>query len=158
MYRKGGFKPVVIPATDVLPSLQSGLIDSFPNTPLACLAMQWFGLAQNMLDVPWAPLIGAIIVKKDVWESIPEKYRADIRRASRAKGLETQHLVRTQDRKAVEVMKQYGLTVNSVDAETYKKWEALAHSLHPIVREKIVSPEIFDLAVKHLNEFRSQQK
>ena len=43
MYQKGGFKPVVVAATDILPSLQSGLLDSFPSSPLAA-RMQWFGL------------------------------------------------------------------------------------------------------------------
>ena len=154
MYQKGGFKPVVVAATDVLPSLQSGLIDSFPSTPLGALALQWFGLAPNMLDVPWAPLMGAIIVKKDAWEAIPEQHRAAMMASARRIGDETKSQIRSQDKKAITVMKRYGLTVNTVDAATRKRWEDLAKSVHPIVREKMVPADIFDQTKALVDEHR----
>jgi TRAP-type C4-dicarboxylate transport system substrate-binding protein len=144
MYKKAGFNPVVVSATDVLPSLQSGLIDSFPGTPLSALALQWFGLAPNMLDVPWAPLMGATIIKSEVWEQVPEKWRAELMASARRIGAEAQASIRSQDAKAIEVMKKYGLKVNTVDAATRARWEALGASVHPLVREKMVPAEIFD--------------
>lgn len=155
MYQRGGFKPVVVAATDVLPSLQSGLIDAFPSTPLAALAVQWFGLAPNMLDVPWAPLLGATIITDAAWASIPEKYHAALKESAARNGTEIKDTVRKQDTKAVEVMQRYGLTVNHADPATYAKWEAVAAETWPVVREKMVSPEIFDAVKTHVTEYRT---
>jgi TRAP-type C4-dicarboxylate transport system substrate-binding protein len=156
MYRKAGFKPVIVAATDILPSLQSGLMDSFPSSPLAALALQWFGLAPYMLDVPWAPIMGAIIVKKDVWETIPAELRPKLLESARRVSAGIQDQIRRQDGKAVEVMKRYGLKVTTVDDATRKRWEEQAQSVYPIVREKIVPSDIFDETKRLVDEYRSK--
>lgn len=158
MYQKGGFKPVVVAATDILPSLQSGLLDSFPSSPLAALAMQWFGLTPNMLDVPWAPLMGAVIVKKEAWEAIPAELRPKLLESARRVSAGIQSQIRKQDGKAVEVMKKYGLKVNTVDDATYQRWVQKSEAIYPIVREKIVPAEVFDETKRLVDEYRSQNK
>jgi TRAP-type C4-dicarboxylate transport system substrate-binding protein len=156
MYQTGGFKPVVVAATDVVPSLQSGLVDAFPQTPLGALALQWFGLAPNMLDVPWAPLLGATVISKEAWEAIPAQYHAPLMEAARKNGEEIQAAVRAQDKKAVEVMKKYGLQVNGVDAATFARWQAIAETTYPIVRNKMVGAEVFDKTKKLVTDYRAK--
>ena len=158
MYQKGGFKPVVVSATDILPSLNSGLLDSFPSSPVAALGTQWFGLAKNMLDVPWAPLMGAVILKKEAWESIPADIRPKLLESARRVSAETQRKVRKHDVKAVEIMKVYGLKVNTVDDATYQRWVQKAETVYPIVREKIVPTDVFDETKRLVEEHRSQNK
>jgi TRAP-type C4-dicarboxylate transport system substrate-binding protein len=155
MYQRAGFKPVVVAATDVVPSLQSGLIDSFPSTPLGALALQWFGIAPNMLDVPWAPLLGATIITKDAWASIPAQYHAALQESASRNGAEIKDAVRKQDKKAVEVMQRYGLVVNHADQAAAAEWEAVAKETWPVVREKMVSPEIFDEVKGLVEEHRA---
>ncbi|NNG47094.1 MAG: TRAP transporter substrate-binding protein DctP, partial [Deltaproteobacteria bacterium] len=75
LYKKAGFRPVPISVVDILPGLQTGLIDAFNATPLAALAFQWFALAPNMADIKWAPLTGATIIDKRAWKKIPEELR-----------------------------------------------------------------------------------
>ena len=41
MYRAFGASPVPIPVTEVLTSMQTGVIDGYDNTPLFALAAQW---------------------------------------------------------------------------------------------------------------------
>jgi TRAP-type C4-dicarboxylate transport system substrate-binding protein len=155
MYQRAGFSPRVVAATDVVPSLQSGLLDAFPSTPLGALAMQWFGLAPNMLDVPWAPLMGATIITNEAWDAIPAEHHEILLEISRRNGEETEEEIRRQDKKAIEVMKRYGLTVNEVDDQTRAEWEQVAKSIYPVVREKVVSPEIFDQVQGLVEEYRA---
>ena len=155
LYQTAGFKPVVVAATDVIPSLQSGLIDAFPSTPLGALAFQWFGLAPNMLDVPWAPLLGATIISQDAWDAIPEQYHEALDEAARRNAAAIQAEIRRQDVKAVDVMKRYGLTVHPVDPSTFQAWEEIARQTHPVVRTKMVSPEVFDRVTQIIVEYRA---
>lgn len=155
MYQTAGFKPVVVAATDVIPSLQSGLIDAFPSTPLAALAFQWFGLAPNMLDVPWAPLLGATIITQDAWNAIPAKYHEALDAAAQRNAAAISGEVRRQDVKAIDVMKRYGLTVTTVDAASLARWEEIAALTHPVVRAKWVTPELFDKVKGLVEEHRA---
>jgi TRAP-type C4-dicarboxylate transport system substrate-binding protein len=156
MYEAAGLRPVVLAATDVLPSLQSGLIDSFPSTPLGALALQWFGLAPNMLDVPWAPLLGATIIRTEVWEQVPEDLRPKLMEAARRNGADIQATVRSQDKKAVTVMERYGLKVNKVDPATFKAWEAVAKTARAQARGDFVSAELYDKVVALIAEHRAK--
>jgi TRAP-type transport system periplasmic protein len=149
------FEPVIMTATEVLPSLQSGLINAFPSTRLGGLALQWFALAPNMLDVPWAPLVGATVITQQAWDSIPEEHRAECMKAARDIGAEMGATIRKQDEKAVPVMEKYGLTVVRVDPKTRAEWEKLGESTWAVVRGKIVPEATFDRVKALVDEYRT---
>jgi len=153
-YRTAGFMPVVVASTDIIPSLQSGLIDAFPSTPLGALALQWFALAPNMLDVPWAPLMGATIITKDTWNSIPAEFHGPFMEAALRNGADIQSEIRRQDTKAVSVMQKYGLVVNSTTEAQRQGWEQVAMKSWPVVRTKMVPPDVFDRAKALVEEYR----
>ncbi len=155
VFRKAGFSPVVLASTDVLPSLQSGLVEAFPAPPLAALSMQWFALAPNMLDVPWAPLVGGTVITRAMWDQIPAELHAPLLQAARELGEGLKNDVRSQDRKAVPVMQKYGLQVVQVDAATQAQWETRARSLYPYIRAKVVPTDIFDMTQASVEEYRT---
>ena len=148
-------RPVVLAATDVLPSLQSGLLSGFPTTPLAALSQQWFALAPHMLDMTWAPLVAATVIRRDTWESIPEKYRQPFLLVARNAGLEARREVRRQDRKAIQIMQRYGLRVHSLPEGAQADWQRVAAKAWPIVRDEMVGEAIFSEAEGHLRQYRS---
>ena len=150
------FEPVIMTATEVLPALQSGLITAFPSTRLGGLALQWFALAPNMLDVPWAPLVGATVITQTAWDSIPEQHRTACMQAARDIGKEMATTIRKQDEKAVPVMEKYGLTVTHVDDATRSEWVRLGKSTWPLVRGKIVPEPTFARAEALVAEYRAK--
>ena len=58
-WRAGGFHPVVMSSTDIVPGLQTGLIDTVALAPLYAYSSRMFEKAKYMLDLPWAVLTGA---------------------------------------------------------------------------------------------------
>jgi len=108
-----------------------------------------------MLDMPWAPLLAATIIRLDTWESVPEKYRGPFLRAARKAGLEARKEVRRQDRKAIQVMQKYGLVVHPLPEGAQAKWQQAATRAWPIIRKKMVGDAIFSETEGHLREYRS---
>ncbi len=155
-FRKAGFNPVVIPSVDIIPSLQSGLIDGFPNTPLMALSAQWFALAPNMMDVPWAPLVGATVITQEMWDQIPAEFHEPFLAASREIGAGLKAEIRRQDKKAITVMQKYGLTVVDVDAATQQQWRDAVEAVYPHFRAEIVPPDIYDQLQATVKEYRAQ--
>ena len=145
-FRRAGLNPVVVQSVEVIPSLQSGLIDGFFSTPLATLSLQWFALAPNMLDVPWAPLTGATVITQETWDAIPAQYHEPFMAAAREVGASLKDEIRRQDQAAIAVMQRYGLQRVEVDDSTRQQWEAKAHGLYDYFRSDIVPADVFDLA------------
>ena len=49
---------------DILPAIQTGMINAVPSTPYFALATQIYTTASNMLELNWAPIVGALIITK----------------------------------------------------------------------------------------------
>ena len=75
LWKSFGFNVVPLSATDMLTSLQTGMIDAFDVPPLFAMFDGSFKEAPNMLDLKIAPLIGGVVVSKRAWDGIPAEYR-----------------------------------------------------------------------------------
>lgn len=56
---------MVLASTDIVPSLQTGMITCVSQAPAYVLTARLFDKANKMIDFPWTYLIGATVVKKD---------------------------------------------------------------------------------------------
>jgi TRAP-type C4-dicarboxylate transport system substrate-binding protein len=158
-WKAAGFKPVVISSTDMVPSLQTGMIKSFTTSALLALSIGWYNYAKNMTDVTWGVLPGAVVVSNDTWEKIkamdaalPEKLLAAAREVGG--GLNTQ--LRQQNTQAIATMKEKGLNVVNVTEEQKKAWAKAAEASYPVLRSG--APETFDQVQKLVTEYRSSHK
>ena len=156
-WKLGGFTVVQVTSTDVLTSLQTGLLDGFVNPPLAALALQWFGLAKNMVDFPFAPLIGATVVSKVQWDKIDPELRPKLRAIAEKHMKQEQVTLRRLDSESIETMKKHGLKVHLPSAEERAGYEAAAQATWPLIRGKLVPADAFDLAIKARDEVRAKR-
>ena len=155
-WRAGGFKPVVMSSTDIIPSLQTGLIDTVAMSPLYAFTSRIFERAKYMLDMPWAVLTGATIVKKDVWEKIPADLRPKLLEIAHEYGKKIGAEVRRMDADALKTMKSQGLeAVKPVDEPLFRK---AGMATHTIIRGKVVPVETFDEVKKLVDEYRASGK
>ncbi len=144
LWKASGFNPIPLAATDILPGLQTGLIEAFDTTPLLALASQWFGQAPHMLDLQWAPLIGATIVDKRTWRKIPKESRPAILAAAEKAGLRLRSEIRSANDTAIKVMSQHGLKIHAASPEVRAAWKRSAESAWPKIRGTIVPAPMFD--------------
>ena len=157
IYDNLGFSPVPLAATDLLVALQTGMITAFNTTPLLALGGQWFAGAKHMADMRWAPLMGATIMQKKVWDQISPEIQELILSASREAELELTNEIRGLDDKAIEVMTEHGLVVHKVSDEELVAWREIAETVYPYIRGNLVPEAAFDRAIKLRDEFRLQQ-
>ena len=158
LYKETGFHPVPLSTNDLLPSLQTGMVNGFSSTPLAALAFQWFGLAPNMADLRYAPLTGATVIDKRAWEKIPPEIRPRLLEASRAAGQKLRVEVRRLNREALGVMVKNGLKVHKVPPDVESRWRKMVENVYPQVRGKIMPAEAFDAVKRYRDEYRAGQR
>lgn len=157
-YKLAGFKPVPLASTDILPMLQTGVIDAFQAPPLFALSGQFFGLAKYMNDVNWAPLVGATLVSKKTWNKIPVELRPKLLDAARVAGEKFRTEIRALSDQAVVEMEKRGLTVVKTTDVERAEWQKEAEAVWPRIRGPYVPPELWDEAIKARDEYRASQK
>lgn len=153
-----GYTPVPLETGDILPSIQTGMINAVPSTPYFALATQIYTTASNMLELNWAPIVGALIITKKAWDELTPEGQAAVREAGAKAGVQLRAKARQEVDDAVDAMKKRGLKVNKPNAEQMQEWNTLADNLYPQVRGKMVPADTFDEVVGHLKAFRAGQR
>jgi TRAP-type C4-dicarboxylate transport system substrate-binding protein len=150
-----GYTPVPLETSDILPSIQTGMISVVPSTPYFALASQIYNTAPNMLDINWAPIVGALVVTRKAWDEMPPDLQQAMRAAGNKAGIQMRVKARQEVDEAVEAMKKRGLKVNRPDAAQMREWDELAEKLYPRIRGAMVPAETFDEVFAHLKTYRA---
>jgi TRAP-type C4-dicarboxylate transport system substrate-binding protein len=153
-WKELGFRVVPIAPTEVLPALQSDLVESFLLTPLTAAAMQWFGLAKNMMEFPLAPMLSGIVVSERVWEGIPAGLKTEllaiVDRHLSTLNEETAAL----EQEAVRIMLENGLQIHPVSPRDSAQWEQVMEEGLDLVTGTVVSERMFAEVQTLLDQYR----
>jgi len=152
-----GYQPVVLEISDILPGLQTGMINMVPSTPFYALVGQFYGHAPYMLDMNWVPIVGAVVITRKAWEGMTPAAQKALRDAADIAAAQLRAISRRENEEAVEAMKRRGLKVQPVAAEVEAEWRAMAERAYPMIRGKMVPAELFDEVLRLLEEYRAGQ-
>jgi TRAP-type C4-dicarboxylate transport system substrate-binding protein len=158
LYTAAKCRPVPLAATDMLPGLQTGLIDAYDTIPLASLVNQWFALAPYMTDLKWAPLMGAVIVTKKAWDQVPADWRPKMLDAAKAASRATRADIRRLGEEAIPEMTKRGLKIVKPDAAQLAEWRREVEAFWPHLRGKMGSAAYFDEVMKLRTEYRAKKQ
>ena len=154
-WRAGGFHPVVVSSTDIVPSLQTGLIDTVALAPLYAYSSRIFEKAKYMLDVPWAVLTGATVVKKDDWDKVPAELQPKLIEITREYSKKVGDEVRRMDTEALANMVKQGLVeVKTTDLAAFDR---AAQASYKVIRGKVVPADAFDEVQKLVAEAKAKK-
>ena len=116
--RNLGMQTVSTSASEILTSLNSGLVDSLIYVPLGVAGFQWFAIADKMSNVDIAPLYGAIVMDSRAWNRIPDQYHEEFREVAERIGKDIEIELDVLEKEAIDIMVEYGLEViESTEAE-----------------------------------------
>lgn len=153
-----GYQPVVLEVSDILPGLQTGMINMVPSTPFWALTLQFYNHASYMLEMDWAPMVGAVLVTRKVWESMSPAGQQALRQAGEAAGVELRAVSRREQEESVAAMQKRGLKVQRLTPELEAEWRRAAEQMYPMVRGKMVPAEFFDEVQRLVGEYRAQAR
>ena len=150
-----GYTPVPLETTDILPSIQTGMINVVPSTPYFALASQIFETAPNMLEINWSPIVGALVVTKKAWDDMSPAVQEATRAASEKASVQMRSKARQEVDEAVAAMKKRGLVVNRPSPEQMREWNDLIEKLYPRIRGTMVPADTFDEVMANVKTYRA---
>ena len=152
LFKRFGFNAIPVSETDILISLQTGMINSMQTVPILSLSSGWFALMPNMLDLKWAVFIGAVIIDERVWSKIRPEHQKVMMEVAQEIGKKYQENGRKTDAQAIEMMKKYGMKVKTPTDEELKIWEDFKEEIIPDVIDAYVPKEVYDKVISAIDE------
>lgn len=140
MFERLKINGVPLGVPDVLPSLQTGLIDACYGSALSTLVLQWHTKVKHMTSMPMSLAVGASILSKSAWTKIPEADRAILKEEGKALEKKLIELVRNDNKRALNKMKSLGLQVVESPPALVKEFEKQAHEVWKDLAGTIYTP------------------
>lgn len=157
LFRNIGVVPIPLSLIDVMQSLQTGMIEGVYGSPLSAIAMQWQTMVKFMLDMKIAYIPGGVLIKKNVWNKIPKKYRPVIMEEAKKSFNKLTQLSRKENKEAIDALKKSGIVFTRINNEAdIKLFEEISNKTANDLIGKFYTKEILDEVNKHLSYIRNK--
>lgn len=151
-----GYQPVALETDNVHSGFATGMIQAAPLSPAFALGVQVPTVASHVLEVNWVPIVGAAIIRKDVWDRIPAGLRPKLQVLCEAAGTDIRAEGRRFHEDAIKTLRRGPRTsVHDPTAEERAQWDSLAQELGPKVRGNMVPAPIYDEVQGLLRDYRA---
>jgi len=151
-----GLSPVVLPPTDVLIGLQTGLLDVVAASPVVALVLQWHTKVKYVTDLPVAYGLGIFAIDARVFNGLSAADQSLVRTVMGEvmRDLDTQ--TRQDNREARAVLEQTGLQFVPVETADIPAWRQTIEGLYPDLRQRQdIDADLLDGLLILLEEYRA---
>ena len=147
--------PLSLP--DVLVGLQTGLVDVVYAPPSGAISLQWFTKTKFMTDVPLMYLIGAVVVKKNVFKKLSPAEQQTLLELCPKYMAELKLVIRKENQEAIKVMTKHGVTLVKPSEDQIGEFKKVAASAMERQTGKSFSQKVRDEVIAHLKDFRKSK-
>ena len=156
MIKALGLSPYPLSVTDVLISLQTGLIDTVYGSPLAAISLQWFTKIKYISMYPLANSTGAVLISNKFFNKLPPDLKNLLLKLSKKHFHRLIALTRKNNDKSIQVMEKAGITlVKKPEGKDLKAFSKAGKKVRTNLVNKLYSRELLDNIVSTLNSFRN---
>ena len=141
LFEVAGVTGIPVQVGDVLPALQSGLLQTVYAPPLGAVALQWHTRVQYRLDLPMTYVFEGVFLSRKAWDKIPGEFQGPIRDIVRKEVAALGVQLRKSNAEALEVMQKQGVETIAPSAPDAAEFEARAAEAFERLTGKVFSPE-----------------
>ena len=106
----------------------------------------------NRIDLKWGAFVGAVIGDERGWKKIKPEHQKIMMDIANDIGQKYQKSGREMEKKAIEVMQDYGLKIKQPSEEEIAVWNDFKDEITPDVVEKFLSTDIYEKVISAINE------
>ena len=152
-FSKMGVNPIPLSITDVTTALNTGMIDTVYAPPLGALALQWHSATDYMTALPLVHSTGAVLISSRFMKKLPQDLKTLLSSVLKEAMSELTSILRDQNREAIELIREAGLTITPVPSgqaleEFYNIHDRVAESLTGKVFPREVLENVYDILKK----------
>ena len=156
-YRGMGVQPIPLSVTDVLLSLQTGMVDTVYSSTQGALALQWFTKVKHVTRLRMGYATGGILISKKKFNKLPEPYQAAVKKIGAECLQELVQLIQQDNIKARKVLEKNGVGwVDLPDEKEMGRFHEAGVAARKNLAGKYIPPQTLDQVLGHLKEYRNR--
>ncbi|BBM88637.1 hypothetical protein COTS27_00319 [Spirochaetota bacterium] len=131
---------VAVSFTEVLPSLQTGLIDGVYATPTGLLSLEWQNEVNYMLDLPLTLVSSGIVLSKKKWDTLSPNHQEIIRNAVRTHLERYKPILHKKEEESLAAIKKINIKLLSSRenlTDLRKKSDKIINKFPPTLKTRI---------------------
>ena len=157
-FKSLGVNPIPLSITDVMTSLQTGLIDGVYSSPLAMLALQWFTRTRHMYDFQLANASGAVLISRRFFDRMPEDLRKLLLETGSKHLGNLTRLSRMDNKISIETLKKNGIKIGAPPSrQEVERYAEVGRKARRMLAGKLYSEDLLDRVEKSVEEFRAKK-
>ena len=159
IFKAYGVVPVSLSLPNVLPSLQSGLIDACYGTPLTVLALQWFTKVKYRTSLAITNVMGAMVLSDALWQQLSAEQQTLVREAVRKYNAKTVTNMRQYETKALTLLQTTaGIETVTVAEEEVARLQQISEQVRQEMVGKLYPQESLDRVLALRDTYRQKQQ
>jgi TRAP-type C4-dicarboxylate transport system substrate-binding protein len=148
--------PVILPITDVLTGLQTGLLEYIATPPVGAVVLQWYTKVKYVSTLPLAYTLATMVIDKRAFSGVSEADQAVVREVLTAVYDEFEKQNVDDNLQAEEALVANGLKFVDLEPDVIKTWREAAQKANESMAEQgLFSPELLSALRAHVDEFRN---
>jgi TRAP-type C4-dicarboxylate transport system substrate-binding protein len=148
--------PVVLPLSDVLTGLQTGLLDVIVTPPVGALLLQWYTKVKYINPLPIAYTVGLLAIDSRAFKRIDAADQEVVRGVLSDIYLRLDEINRRDNVEAEEALLANGLQRVEVSQEDVPYWRDVADKTNERMwKESGAKPELYEKLMNLLDEYRA---
>lgn len=155
VFDKADISPIPLPVSDVMTSLQTGLIDTVAVSPVVAISLQWHTKIKYVMQTPASYIYALLAIDKKAFQRIKPGNQAIVREIMNKvfKEIDTQN--RMKNKNAVDAMKQQGIQFVNIADTDLREWQHIANKVRQhIIQNGDYTPEFVTAINDGLKKFR----
>jgi TRAP-type transport system periplasmic protein len=155
VFGSADISPVILPLSDVLIGLQTGLIDTIITSPIGAIALQWHTRVSHVVDEPLTYFSALLVLDKSKFDKLKQEDQQVVRNIMTRvfKTIDAQN--RKDNIDAREVLIKQGLKFVPLSPTAKKQWYAIGEkAMHELEKQNKYSKAVYDSMMKLLDEAR----
>lgn len=158
IFKAYGIVPVPLSLPNVLPSLQSGLIDACYGTPLTVLALQWFTKVKYRASLPITHVMGALLVSETLWRQLSAEQQTLVREAVRKYSAKAVANMRQYENKAITLLQTTaGIETATVTEEEVARLQQVSEQVRQDLIGKLYAKEVLERVLALRDAYRAKK-
>jgi len=129
LMRTAGISPRLLGLPQVYPALNTGMVDTVYNSPLACLTLQWHTKVKYYSDFPLAIAIGATVITKKAFDSLKPEHQKLLKSIAMKYHEALNKRIQKDNDKALVALRGQGLKPVTVPEKSRKEFHEIARTV-----------------------------
>jgi TRAP-type transport system periplasmic protein len=155
-FKQFDINPIQLSITDVLTSLQTGLINGVYTSPLAAVSLQWFAATKYMMDFPLTNSMGAVVIAKREFDKMPADIQQILLKNGKTYMRKLTELSRKDNQKSLETLKKNKIQFVKPDPSESKSYDEIGRKARQAMVGRLFSQDLLNRVEKALADFRAK--